>query len=296
MWRPDRETISDMSDTNNNATPRDVSQPRPVTPEPTPAENGSPSATVHPFDEKAAAQANSAPASTKTGEQVIEPVFDGGDPDGGALGAEIGIEQLKAMIGALQGELDKKTSEAADKHDQFVRALAETENVRRRLEKEKDETGRYAISKFAKDILSVGDNFQRAISAVSADAVSTDPALKTLLDGVVLAEREYRSALERHGIQSIDPTGQPFNPHHHQAVMEHEDADVPPGTVMKVFMTGYMLDDRCLRPAMVVVSRGGSKAPKPTEAAPDAGVTAANGGPANGGSSNAADTSETATD
>ncbi len=255
-----------MSDTNHDAKPIDV----PST-EPTAA-----TASVHPFDEKAAAK-----AATQTGEQVIEPMTDAGDMDDGstAPGAEIGVEQLKAMIGALQGELDKKTAEASEKHDQFVRAVAETENVRRRLEKEKDETGRYAISKFAKDILSVGDNFQRAISAVSAQTVSTDPALKTLLDGVVLAEREYRTALERHGIKSIDPTGQPFNPHHHQAVMEHEDAEVPPGTVIKVFMTGYMLEDRCLRPAMVVVSRGGPKAQKPIAATPEAGTPAETSGP-----------------
>ncbi|HET6388885.1 nucleotide exchange factor GrpE [Hyphomicrobium sp.] len=174
----------------------------------------------------------------------------------------VGVEQLKAMISALQTDLDKRLEEAASKHDQYLRAVAETENVRRRLEKEKEETAKYAIGKFAKDILTVGDNFQRAIAAVPKDAVETDPALKTLLDGVVLAERDYRTALERHGVRMIDPTGQPFNPHHHQAVMEKEDASVPAGTVLQVYQVGYLLDDRCLRPAMVVVSRGGPKAAK----------------------------------
>jgi molecular chaperone GrpE len=164
------------------------------------------------------------------------------------------------MIKALQGELDKKTAEVAEKHDQLLRAVAETENVRRRLEKEKNEIGKYAIAKFAKDILTVGDNFQRAIAAVPKDAVATDPALKSFLDGVVLAERDFISALERHGVKLIDPVGEPFNPHHHQAVMEQENADVPAGTVLQVFQTGYLLEDRCLRPAMVVVSRGGPKA------------------------------------
>lgn len=104
----------------------------------------------------------------------------------------IGPEQLREVISALQSELDKKAAELAGKQDQYVRAVAETENVRRRLEKEKEETARYAISKFAKDILTVGDNFQRAIAAVPQDAVAADPALKLLLDGVVLAERDYR--------------------------------------------------------------------------------------------------------
>lgn len=176
---------------------------------------------------------------------------------------EVGVEQLKGMIAALQADLDAKTAAVAEKHDLFVRAVAETENVRRRLEKDKEETAKYAITKFAKDILSVGDNFQRAISAVPKEAIDTDPALKTLLEGVVLAERDFRGALERHGVTTISPAGQPFNPHHHQAVMEQENLDVPNGTVLQVFQTGYLIDDRCLRPAMVVVSRGGGKAGKP---------------------------------
>ncbi len=170
---------------------------------------------------------------------------------------DVGPDQLKAMIAALQGDLEKKTAEVAAKQDQFLRAVAETENVRRRLEKEKEETAKYAITRFAKDILSVGDNFQRAIAAVPKDAVETDPALKTLLEGVTLAERDFKTALERHGVHAIDPSGQPFNPHHHQAVMEQENASVPAGTVLQVYQVGYMIDDRNLRPAMVVVSRGG---------------------------------------
>jgi len=179
---------------------------------------------------------------------------------------DIGVEQLKAVIAALQGDLEKKTAELAAKHDVYLRAVAETENVRRRLEREKEEIAKYAIAKFAKDMLSVGDNFQRAIAAVPKDAVETDPALKTLLDGVVLAERDYRGALERHGIEMLDPVGQPFNPHHHQAVMQQENPDVPAGTVLQVYQVGWLLEDRCLRPAMVVVSKGGPKSVKPDQA------------------------------
>jgi molecular chaperone GrpE len=181
---------------------------------------------------------------------------------------EVSVEQLKAMIAALQGDIEKKSAETAAKQDLYLRAVAETENVRRRLEKEKEDIAKYAISKFAKDILTVGDNFQRAIAAVPKDAVETDPALKTLLDGVILAERDYKTALERHGVRIIDPAGQPFNPHHHQAVMEQENASVPAGTVLQVYQVGYMIDDRNLRPAMVVVSRGGPKVAKPDDAAP----------------------------
>ncbi len=205
-------------------------------------------------DKKPAVEPPADPASA-TPEAATPPPLEGVDD-------LIGPEQFKAMIQALQGELDKKSAEAAQKHDAHLRAAAEMENVRRRLEKEKEETARYAISKFAKDILSVGDNFQRAIAAVPKEAVASDPALKTLLDGVVLAEKDFISALERHGVKAIDPAGQPFNPHHHQAVMEREDASVPAGTVLQVFQSGYLIDDRCLRPAMVVVSRGGPKVQK----------------------------------
>jgi molecular chaperone GrpE len=172
---------------------------------------------------------------------------------------EVSVAQLKAMIGVLQGDLEKKSAEVAAKQDQYLRAVAETENVRRRLEKEKEEIAKYAITKFAKDILTIGDNFQRVIAAVPKDAAETDPALKTLLDGVILAERDYKTALERHGVRVVDPAGQPFNPHQDQAVMEQENTDVPAGTVLQVYQVGYMIDDRNLRPAMVVVSRGGPK-------------------------------------
>jgi molecular chaperone GrpE len=189
---------------------------------------------------------------------VDEPMPSAPAPEQG----EVTPEQLKAMVAALQSEIDKKSAELAAKHDAYLRAVAETENVRRRLEKEKEETAKYAITKFAKDMLTVGDNFQRAIAAVPKDALETDPALRSLLDGVVLAERDYRGALERHGIVVDDPVGQPFNPHHHQAMMEQENADVPAGTVLQVFQVGYLIEGRCLRPAMVVVSKGGPKVAK----------------------------------
>jgi molecular chaperone GrpE len=196
-----------------------------------------------------------------------KPTEDSARPTQAPDEADISVEQLKAMVAALQGDLEKSTAEISAKQDSYLRAAAETENVRRRLEKEKEEVARYAITKFAKDILSVGDNFQRAIAAVPKDAVQNDPALKSLLDGVVLAERDYRGVLERHGVRMIDPVGKPFNPHHHQAMMEQENAEVPAGTVLQVYQVGYLIEDRCLRPAMVVVSKGGPKNGKTAEPA-----------------------------
>lgn len=175
--------------------------------------------------------------------------------------AEIAADQLKAIIAALQDELEAMKGEN-------LRLVADIQNLRRRTDKEREETAKYAVTKFAQDIVGVVDNFERAASAVPAEAAEKDAVLKSFLDGVVLAEREFLSVLERHGVNRIAAQGQPFNPHQHQAVMEREDPSVPSGTVLQVFQAGFMIEDRCLRPAMVVVSTGGAKASKGPEPSP----------------------------
>lgn len=156
--------------------------------------------------------------------------------------------------------------------DRLLRAHAEMDNLRKRTERDKEDTAKYAISKFARDVLSVGDNLQRATAAVPAGAAEEDPALKALIDGVTLTEREFLNVLERHGVRRINPEGEPFNPHQHQAMTEVENRDVAPGTVVQVYQPGYILEDRVLRPAMVVVAKGGvkpAKEEKPSEGAAD---------------------------
>ncbi len=156
----------------------------------------------------------------------------------------------------LIGELRR---EIADLKDRVLRAHADVENIRKRTEREKEETAKYAITKFARDVLTVGDNFQRALGAVPAGAADSDPALKSLAEGVSLIEREFLNALERHGVKRVAPENEPFNPHFHQAVMELPRPDVPSGTVVQVFQSGYTIEGRVLRPAMVVVATGGPK-------------------------------------
>lgn len=186
-----------------------------------------------------------------------ESAAEGGAANAGAAGegfdARAEIVQLKDAVETLEGQITDLT-------DRLLRAHADMENLRKRNEREREETAKYAITKFAKDVVDVGDNFQRAISAVPIEAAETDPALQSFLEGVILAEREFLNVLERHGVKRVAPQGEPFNPHLHQAVMEQEDTSVPPGTVLQVFQSGYVIEDRCLRPAMVVVSRGGAKA------------------------------------
>ena len=174
---------------------------------------------------------------------------------------EIPAVQLKEIIAVLQTDLETVQQEK-------IRLLADMDNLRKRTERERAETAKYAVTKFAQDIVGVADNFERAASAVPVDAAEKDPALKSFLGGVLLAEREFLAVLERHGVKRIEAERQPFNPHLHQAVMEREDASVPHGTVLQVFQPGFMIGDRCLRPAMVVVSSGGSKAGKAAETEP----------------------------
>lgn len=144
--------------------------------------------------------------------------------------------------------------------DQLLRALAETENLRRRAERERDEAGKYAINRFAESLLTVADSLRQALASVPPDP---DPNLAALRQGVELTERSLAAAFEKHGIKRIDPQGQPFDPHFHQAVMEIEAPDKTAGTVAQVLRDGYTLNDRLLRPAMVAVAKGGpAPAPK----------------------------------
>jgi molecular chaperone GrpE len=150
-------------------------------------------------------------------------------------------------------------AELAETKDRLLRALAETENVRRRLQRERDDAQRYAAGAFAKDLLSPIDNLRRALDAMP-EAGTTDPRARSLRDGVAATERELLAAFERHGLKRIDPKGERFDHNFHQAIFEAERPDVPAGTVVEVLQPGYVMHDRLLRPAMVGVAKGGAKA------------------------------------
>ena len=156
-------------------------------------------------------------------------------------------------------ELEALITENADMRDRLLRTMADMENLRRRTEREKSDTARYAVSNFARDILTVGDNLRRTIEHVPAEAASQDPALKSFLDGVEITERELLNALERHGVTRIEPLGARFDPNCHQAMFEVQDPAVPDGTVVDVMQAGYVIGDRCLRPALVAIAKGGAK-------------------------------------
>jgi molecular chaperone GrpE len=171
----------------------------------------------------------------------------------------------------LIGELRRELSDVKDKN---LRLLAEMENLRRRTDDEKASSAKYGITRFATDVITVGDNFQRAMSAVPAGAADADPALKSLLDGVQMIEREYLNVLERHGVKRVQAVGEIFSPHLHQAMMQVPKPEVPAGTILQVFQEGYTIGDRLLRAAVVTVSEGGPK-PGAAKAAETAEPTAA---------------------
>lgn len=154
-------------------------------------------------------------------------------------------------------------TERATLKDQLLRALAETENVRRRLEQQAEDRGKYAVSAFAKDMLQVADNLRRALEAVPQSARQDNEAMHNLTVGIEMTERELVSAFERYGIKPVAGLGARFDPNFHQAMMEIEDPSQPAGTVVLVMQNGYTIGDRLLRPAMVGVSKGGPKGEQP---------------------------------
>jgi molecular chaperone GrpE len=157
--------------------------------------------------------------------------------------------------------------EHADLKDKYLRLAAEMDNLRRRTEREIKDAKTYAAAGFARDMLSVSDNLRRALDAVPAEArAAAEIGLMALVEGVEMTERSMLSALERHGVKKIEPAGQKFDPHFHQAMFEVPNTDLPNNTVIQVVQDGYVIGDRVLRPAMVGVSKGGPKTDAPSTA------------------------------
>jgi molecular chaperone GrpE len=162
--------------------------------------------------------------------------------------------------------LETAQREAAELKDKLLRTLAEMENLRRRTEREVADARVYGIASFARDVLTVADNMERALQALDDELrEKADVLVKGLLDGVELTERELLKTLEKHGIKKIEPVGEKFDPNFHQAMYEVPDAAVPAGHVVQVVQPGYTIGDRVLRPALVGVSKGGPKTSVETE-------------------------------
>lgn len=158
-----------------------------------------------------------------------------------------------AMIATLE-------SEKAELREKVLRTLADMENLRKRTEKDIADARAYAVTRFARDILDVADNLRRGLESVPAeDKVSPTAALKNLLDGVELTERDLLKKLDTHGVRKLEPVGQKFDPNLHQAMFEVPDETKPSGTVVQVIQSGFTIGDRVLRPALVGVSKASAK-------------------------------------
>jgi molecular chaperone GrpE len=159
-------------------------------------------------------------------------------------------------------------AELARMKDELLRALAETENTRRRGERQAQEARVYAVDKFARDLLAVADNLGRALEAVPEDVrVAAAPAIQTFIEGVALTEKSLLEAFGRHGLRRTGAKGEPFDANQHQAVAQIP-SDQPAGSIAEVFQSGFVLADRTLRPAMVAVSAGapaGAAPPPPAQ-------------------------------
>jgi molecular chaperone GrpE len=163
---------------------------------------------------------------------------------------------------ALQAEVNELK-------DKLLRTLAEMENLRRRTEREVADQRQYAVTSFARDMLTVGDNLRRAIEAVPKEMrEGGDKALSALIEGVEVTERGLEQSLAKFGVKRLSPKGQKFDPGFHQAMFEVESPDLAPGTVVEEMQAGYAIGDRVLRPALVSVAKRAAKKPEAPSAEP----------------------------
>ncbi len=176
------------------------------------------------------------------------------EPEGAQQQASLAAEQPDPVAEAMR--------EAADYKDKLLRTLAEMENLRKRTEREVADARLYGNASFARDVLQVADNMERAFEAVGPELREQgDAKVKALVEGVELTERELLKVLEKHGVKKFSPVSERFDPNLHQAMYEVENPELPAGHVAQVIQAGYMLSDRVLRPALVAVVKAQPKAP-----------------------------------
>jgi molecular chaperone GrpE len=187
-----------------------------------------------PLDEAAAAELEGVP------EEFLDQGKDDGEDGGEGDSLADALEQLRTDLEAAKQDV--------------LYAQADTQNVRRRLEKEKDDARAYAVTGFAREILSVADNLARAIEAIPAE-LREDDKMKGLVAGIEATQREVDKVFANHGISRIAAMGLPLDPNQHQAMLEVPTTEAAPGTVVQEMQAGYMIKDRLLRPAMVGVAK-----------------------------------------
>ncbi len=176
-------------------------------------------------------------------------------PEAGAAEAQpTGADDSEPSLETLQAELDEALRKAEEEHDALLRARAEIENMRRRHEQELEKARKYALERFAQELLPVVDSLEMGVEAAQAENATLDK----VREGTELTLKMLLNVLEKFGIEAVHPHGEPFNPELHQAMSTQESAEHAPNTVMNVMQKGYTLNERLIRPAMVVVSKPAS--------------------------------------
>lgn len=187
--------------------------------------------------------------------------------------ARMAPSEAEAAAEAIQAaamQIETLTDEVASLKDRLLREMAEMENLRRRSAKEKADANKFAITGFARDMISVGDNLNRALQALPADVrENAAEEIKNLFTGVEMTNQEMLNVFDRHGIKQVNPLDEKFNPNFHQAMFEVPNVEIANGTVVEVVQVGYAIGDRVLRPALVGVSKGGPKIVAVAAAEPD---------------------------
>ncbi len=176
---------------------------------------------------------------------VPEELLDDGEAD--SAQPDAGADALGEALEALRGDLEKSKQDV-------LYAQAETQNVRRRLEKDVSDARNYAATGFARDVLSVWDNLSRAVEAIP-ETLRDDESMKGLVIGIEATQRELEKVFKQHGVERVAAMGLPLDPNQHQAMIEIPSADAEPGTVVQEMQSGWMIKDRLLRPAMVGVAK-----------------------------------------
>jgi molecular chaperone GrpE len=184
----------------------------------------------------------------------------GGDAGKSATEGMAAPETSAADLSAAQ-RVQQLEAELTDLKDRSLRALADAENTRRRAQREVTDARKFAASGIVKDLLNVSDNLRRALESVPPELRDQDEQVKNLVIGVEMVEKDLLNAFEKHGVKRIEPLGEPFNHEYHQAMYEVENSGKPSGTIIELLQPGYVLHDRLLRPAMVVVAKDKPDAP-----------------------------------
>lgn len=180
---------------------------------------------------------------------------DAAGPQNGEAANDAAAESAAESIPGSGDRVAELEAQVAELRDQLLRAMAETENIRKRSERHVQDAHKFAVTQFARDVLQVADNLERALDAVPEDRRGEHELLGTLAEGVQAVQAAFVQVMGTNHIERIDPEGEPFDPNLHEAMFEVPGTDLPNGTIAQVIQPGYKLHDRLLRPARVGVAK-----------------------------------------